>query len=147
MSYKVQIELFKVSDIHALDFESSSSVHILNSFDQIDWDQQATLGVMEEYQGEFPFFEIEHTQSGRKIGGLFIAYTTNMYCFNCHTELYQKRQKSHFFGLFKSEVMPSFDQDDVPLDVFRNCLVFFLQGKDAEIEQLFKIDYPRHKVE
>lgn len=76
MSYKVRIELFKVSDIHALDFESSSSVHILNSFDQIDWNQQAILGVMEEYQGEFPFFEIEfiHNLGGKLMRSFYRLY-------------------------------------------------------------------------
>ncbi len=144
MSYKVRIELFKAFEIDFLDFESSSAVHVLNSFDQIDWSQQVKYGVMEENNGEFPFFEVEHIQSGRKIGGLFVVYNTTEYNFNAHAEIYQKQFKSHLFGLFKTEALPSFDNEDVPFNIFRNTLELFLQSHDTEIERLFSIEYPHY---
>ncbi|AYO55483.1 MULTISPECIES: hypothetical protein [Acinetobacter] len=143
MGYKIRIELFKELEMSLLDFESSSAVHILNSFDQINWIQQATWGFMEENHGTFPYFEIQHIHSERKIGGLFVTYTPNDYNFICHAEIYQKQPKSHLFGLFKSEVMPSFDNEQTPFDVFRHSLERFLQGNDAEVERLLNIEYPQ----
>lgn len=142
MSFKIRIELFKELEITSLDFESNAATQILSRFDQIDWMQQVVWGYMEEHHGDFPFFQIEHIQTGRKFGGLFVVYSRNQYNFNAHAELYQKQQKSHFFGLFKSEVMPSFDNDDVPFAVFRDCLENFLRGNDSEIERLMKTVYP-----
>ena len=144
MSFKIQIELLNESERSSLDFESNASTQILNSFDQIDWSKQAVWGVLEQHQGEFPFFQVEQIQSGRKFGGLLIAYSHDQYNFNVHAELYQKQQKSHLFGLFKSESLPSFDNENLPFDVFRNCLEKFLQGNDAEIERLFRIAYPSY---
>jgi hypothetical protein len=141
MSFKIQIELLNESERSSLDFESNASTQILNSFDQIDWSKQAAWGMLEQHQGEFPFFQVEEIQSGRKFGGLLIAYSHDQYNFNVHAELYQKQQKSHLFGLFKSESMPSFDNDDVPFEVFRDCLEKFLRGNDSEIERLLKIKY------
>lgn len=146
MSYKVQIELFKEFEMNYLDFESSSPIHILNSFNQINWKQQAVWGFMEENHGTFPFFQIEQIETGRKIGGIFIVYQANDYNFNCHAEIYQKRQKSYLFGLFKSEVMPSFDNDEVPFEVFQTGIELFLQGNDAEVERLLQINYPQHGI-
>ncbi|MBJ9954775.1 MULTISPECIES: hypothetical protein [unclassified Acinetobacter] len=141
MSFKIQIELLNESDLSSLDFESNASTQILNSFDQIGWLQQAVWAMLAQHQGDFPFFQVEHIRSGRKFGGLFIAYSHNRYNFNVHAELYQKQQKSHFFGLFKSESMPSFDNDNLPFEVFRDCLEKFLRGNDSEIERLLKIKY------
>lgn len=145
MSYKVRIELFKDFELTFLDFESSSSTHILNSFDQINWKQQAVFGFKEQHHGDFPFFEIEQIQSGRKIGGLFVVYNCDEYNFNCHAEIHEKQQKSHLFGLFKTEALPSFDNDEVPLNVFRNSLERFLNGHDDEVERLLNIEYTPHR--
>jgi hypothetical protein len=38
--------------------------------------------------------------------------------------------------------MPSFDNDDLPFAVFRDCLESFLRGNDSEIERLMKTVYP-----
>lgn len=125
MSYKVRIELFKAFEMDLLDFESGSALHILNSFDQINWNQQVNYGLLDGNHGDFPFFEIEQIQSGRKIGGLFVVYSHDEYNFNSHAEIYQKQEKLHLFGLFKTEAMPSFDNEDVPLSAFRSGLEFF----------------------
>lgn len=37
--------------------------------------------------------------------------------------------------------MPSFDNDNLPFEVFRDCLEKFLRGNDSEIERLLKIKY------
>jgi hypothetical protein len=141
MSYKIQIELLTEFEMTSLDFESNAATQILSSFDHIDWAQQAIWGGLEEHQGDFAFFQIEQIHSGRKLGGLFVAYSQNEYNFSVHAELYQKQKKSHLFGLFKSEVMPSFDNDDMPFEVFRHCLEKFMRGDDLEIERLMSAQY------
>jgi hypothetical protein len=141
MSFKIQIELFNEFEMTSLDFESSAATQILSRFDHVDWTQQARWGLLEEHQGDFPYFKIEQVHTGRKVAGIFIAYSPNEYNFGVHAELYQKQQKSHLFGLFKSEAMPSFDNDDVPFEVFRDCLDKFLRGNDAEVERLLNTKY------
>lgn len=144
MRYHIRIELLKEFENIDLDFESTSPIHILAHFDRIDWKKQAILGAMEEYQGEFPFFQIEQLDTGRKIGGLFVVYGRSEFAFNTHAELYQKQQKSHFFGLFKTEGLPEFNNDDVPFELFRDCLDNFLEGHDSIIEGLLETKYPKY---
>ena len=74
-------------------------------------------------------------------GGLFTAFSRNEYNFHAHAELYQKQQKSYLFGLFKSSALPTFDNENLPFTVFRDCLALFLNGNDAEIEALFSKAY------
>ncbi len=64
--------------------------------------------------------------------------------FLAHAELYQLQQKSYLWGLLKFKVMPSFDHDNFPFDVFRKCLELFVKGQDAEIERLFQVEYPSY---
>jgi len=141
MSYLVKIELFDQLEIVRREFESISSRQILESFNQIDWEQQITWGLIEEHQGEFPFFQIEQTHSGRKFGGIFVAYSATEYNFAAHAALYEKRQTSRFWGLFKSEDLPRFNHDNLPFDIFKICLEKFIQGNDTEIERLIGLPY------
>lgn len=144
MSYKISIELFQALDMIKREFESNSTQQILQSFDQIDWQQQIACGCTEDQNGNFPFFQIEQQQTGRTFGGLFVVYTHQEFNFMAHAELYQKQQKSSFFGLFKSEEFPSFDHKDLPFDVFKTCLENFLRGNDVEVERLMKGEYPSY---
>ena len=144
MHSKIRIELLDDGDMVEHQLDGTSLDQILQSFDQIDWEQQKVLGFLEENQGLFPFFQVEDTQTDRAFGGLFVVYSRHEFNFIAHAELYQKQQKSYLLGLLKFKVMPSFDHDNLPFDVFRKCLELFVKGQDAEIERLFQVEYPSY---
>ena len=144
MHFKIRIELLDDGDMVEHQLDGRSLDQILQSFDQIDWEQQKVLGFLEENQGLFPFFQVEDTQTDRAFGGLFVVYSRHEFNFIAHAELYQKQQKSYLLGLLKFKVMPSFDHDNLPFDVFRKCLELFVKGQDAEIERLFQVEYPSY---
>ena len=144
MHSKIRIELLDDGDMVEHQLDGTSLDQILQSFDQIDWEQQKVLGFLEENQGLFPFFQVEDTQTDRAFGGLFEVYSRHEFNFLAHAELYQKQQKSYLLGLLKFKVMPSFDHDNFPFDVFRKCLELFVKGQDAEIERLFQVEYPSY---
>lgn len=141
MIYKINLEQFNEDVIEKREFESASNTDILNTFDRINWTQQIEWGFREIHQGDFLVFEIKDQNTGRLIGGLFTAFSRNEYNFHAHAELYQKQQKSYLFGLFKSSALPTFDNENLPFTVFRDCLALFLNGNDAEIEALFSKAY------
>ena len=144
MHFKIRIELLDDGDIVKHHLDGISLAQILQSFDQIDWEQQKVLAFLEENDVLFPSFHVEDTQTDRTFGGLFEVYSRHEFNFLAHAELYQKQQKSYLLGLLKFKVMPSFDHDNFPFDVFRKCLELFVKGQDAEIERLFQMEYPSY---
>ena len=143
--YKLTLAQFNEDKIEEQVLKSASSLDILKKFDCIDWPKQIEWSFQESNQGEFLFFEIEDVATERKIGGLFMVYSRHEYNFHAHAELFQKQQKSHFFGLFKSQSLPSFDNDALPFEEFRACLELFLKGNDLVIEKTLAEEYPHYE--
>ena len=142
MSYCVSMTFFKATEILDSQFESNSPAQILAAFDNIDWTKQIAWSMLEEHQGEFFDFKIEHIHSGRNIAGLLMVYDQLQYHFHVETALYQKQEKSYLFGLIKSNKLPVFESEYVPFKAFRQGLKSFLDGNDQAVQLMCDTYFP-----
>lgn len=141
MSYIVKIECLTSEQLEEREYESLSPHYILESFDAIDFEDQALLTSQCLNDGDVFFFKIQQLHSERLIGGVLSSNSPHHYYFKAHAELFNKIEKNYLFGLLKKKALPVYTNAYLPLHEFRQSLQFFLQGEDEAITQLFAQDY------